>query len=91
VVKVTWHATLGWAAAGGWTAEEERLLHAVNDWLIPGRPKTVVPVQERSLELLGDEKALARYLRGRLFRVPGRLTLEARPKNGVLREDPSIR
>ncbi len=73
--EVTWHATLGWAAAGGWTAEEERLLHAVNDWLIKGGPTTLVPLQERSLELLGDEKALARYLRGRLFRVPGRLTL----------------
>lgn len=74
-VGITWHANLGWAVAGGWTADEERLLHAINDWLIDGGPKRRVPVQERSLELLGDEKALARFLRRPLFTVPGRLTL----------------
>lgn len=70
----TWHASLGWAAAGGWTPEEERLLHAVNLWLIAGGPLHTVPLQERSLELLGDEKALGAYLRGPLF-ADGRLSL----------------
>jgi hypothetical protein len=72
---VTWHASLGWAAAGGWTAEEERLLIAANGWLIGGGPRRKVPLQERSLQLLGDEKALGAFLRGPLF-AEGRLTLE---------------
>src|SRR5262249_42548225 len=64
---ITWHAQLGWAAAGGWTDDEQRLLEAVNDWLIRGGARRPVPVQERSLELLGDEKALGRFLGGPLF------------------------
>lgn len=73
--KITWHGALGWAAGGGWTTEEGRLLRAVNDWLIAGGPTRRVPLQERSLQLLGDEKALGALLRGGLF-GPGRLTLE---------------
>ena len=73
--QMTWHASLGWAAGGRWTRDEERLLVAVNAWLIAGGPARTVPIQERSLELLGDEKALGSILRGPLF-APGRLSLE---------------
>ena len=76
---VTWHSRLGWAASGyesgGWTAAEIRLLRAVNDFLVSGGPQQVVPFAERSLQLLGDEKALQQLSRGRLF-APGRLSSE---------------
>lgn len=74
-IGVIWHAALGWAAAGGWSAEEERLLLAVNDWLIAGGARRKVPLQERSLQLLGDEKALGVLLRGPLF-ADGKLSLD---------------
>jgi hypothetical protein len=71
----TWHARLGWAASGRWTATEARVLSAVNAMLRGGGPARVVPLQERSLELTGEEKLLGSMLRGPLF-APGRLTLE---------------
>ena len=75
-----WHALLGWAptflATGRPTGTETRLLHAAQALLartgVP--PATTVPLRERSLELLDDEKALDSLLRGRLF-GPGRLDL----------------
>jgi len=73
--QLTWHAALGWAASGRWKPEELRLLRAVNDWLVGGGPLRKVPLQERSLQLTGDEKTLGMILRGPLF-VPGRLSLE---------------
>jgi hypothetical protein len=72
---VTWHAALGWAATGRWSADEQRLLEAVNAWLIARGPARKVPLQERSLEVLGDEKAIHRFLRGQLF-AEGRLSLD---------------
>jgi hypothetical protein len=72
--RTTWHAALGWAASSRWSAEEERFLGAVNAWLIAGGAARTVPLQERSLELLGEEKALGALLRGPLF-APGRLSL----------------
>jgi hypothetical protein len=84
VPQITWHGALGWAAAGGWSPDEVRFLRAVNDWLIAGGPTRSVPLQERSLQLLGDEKALGQLLRGALF-GPGRLTLE---QLGAFRSSP---
>lgn len=75
---VVWHSTLGWAAPGyeigAWTPDEIRLLVAANDLAFAGGPKRVVPLAERSLALLGNEKALDGITRGRLFE-PGRLSL----------------
>lgn len=77
---VVWHASLGWAAAnyvaGRWTPDETRLLLAVNRLAFAGGPARVVPMAERSLELLGNEKALDGLTRGRLFE-DGRLTFES--------------
>jgi hypothetical protein len=76
---VVWHASLGWAAAnyvgGRWTPDETRLLLAVNRLAFAGGPTRVVPMAERSLELLGNEKTLDGLTRGRLFE-DGRLTFE---------------
>lgn len=77
---VVWHASLGWAAAnyeaGRWTPGETRLLLAVNRLAFADGPMRKVPVAERSLELLGNEKALDRLIRGRLF-TDGRLTFDS--------------
>ena len=76
--RVVWHASLGWAAAnhemGRWTPDETRLLLAANALAFAGGPARTVPLAERSLELMGNEKALDSLVRGRLFE-PGRLTL----------------
>ncbi len=76
---VTWHSSLGWAAlgyqTGDWTEAETRLLLAVNAFIIAGGAQRLVPIAERSLRLLGDEKAINPLARGRLF-TPGRLSLE---------------
>jgi Uncharacterized protein conserved in bacteria C-term(DUF2220) len=79
-LPVVWHASLGWAAAGyeagAWTPDEMRLLLAANRLAFAGGPARVVPLAERSLALLGNEKALDGITRGRLFE-PGRLSLAA--------------
>ena len=78
---VVWDAELAFAGRleldGGLSEGERRLLVAVNDWLRhqDSGAATMVPIRERSWELLGDEKVLERLRRGRLF-APGRLTDE---------------
>jgi hypothetical protein len=75
---VVWHADLSWAAAldqdGELTVAQRRFLAAVNAWL-PTRRDIPVPLRERSLELLGDEKELERWVLGPLF-GPGRLSMD---------------
>jgi hypothetical protein len=75
---VVWHADLSWVAVldqeGALSAAERRLLTAVNEWL-PRRRDIPVPLRERSLELLGDEKELERWVLGPLF-GPGRLSMD---------------
>jgi len=69
-----WRPPLTWAADLDLTQEEFGALQAINSFLRDGggnRP--IVPSQERSLEVLGHEKALDRLSRGRLF-APGRLS-----------------
>lgn len=77
-VPIAWHARLSWAAGlidrGRPTPAELVLLKTVNDYLARGVPRPVVPIRERSYDLLGDEKALDAISRGRLF-AEGRLTL----------------
>ena len=73
-----WHAALGWVPDIEHTRRlapgERQLLAAVNKWL-PYRTGETVPLRERSLQLLGDEKALERLRRtSSLFR-DGHLTL----------------
>lgn len=75
--RVLWHADLAWAARAAddraLTHRELVLLTAVNRWL-PRRRGLVVPIRERSLEVLNDEKVLEGLLGGRLF-APGRLSV----------------
>lgn len=71
----TWHASLGWAAGAALRAQDLEVLRRVSDWLAAGGPRRVVPLAERSLEILGHEKALGDLLRGPLF-GDGRLTLD---------------
>jgi len=54
---------------------ELHFLTAVNSWLPQARPSIVVPMRERSWQLVGDDRALEGMRSGRLF-GPGRLTLE---------------
>ena len=72
-----WHPDLSWAATLRVTGTQAELLEQVNAWLFrgAGRGHPAVPLRERSLELLGDEKALDALTGTTLF-GPGRLTLE---------------
>jgi hypothetical protein len=71
-----WRPELAWAAALRLTPEEQGFLRAVDAFLRDrDRDEPVVPVRERSLELLGDEKRLDGLIGGRLF-APGRLSVE---------------
>ncbi len=70
-----WHARLSWVAAGSWSPEEIERLRQVNTFLARGGPQKIVPLQERSLQIFGDEKALDQLIHGRLF-AAGRLSLE---------------
>lgn len=76
-VAVVWDAKLAFAARMDADRDlgvgERNLLVAVNDWLRDVPDPIVVPVRERSWEVLRDEKVLERARRGRLF-GPGRLT-----------------
>jgi hypothetical protein len=73
-----WHAELRWAAAlfdeGKLTGSDQRFLTTINTWL-SRRRGIAVPLRERSLEILGDEKLLETRVSGPLF-GPGRLTLD---------------
>src|SRR5690606_23603472 len=55
--------------------DEQQLLERVAAWLRDNPEPAPVPVQERSAELFGDEKALDRHLKTRLF-TTGALTLD---------------
>lgn len=74
---VIWHPDLAWADSmrpPPTAAQRDRLI-AINRWLHRERDDFVVPLRERSLEILGDEKALDRILLTNLA-GPGRLSLE---------------
>lgn len=71
-----WRPELAWAASGRLTANQVRVLTAVNTWLRDrGRDTDRAPLRERSLEVFGHEKTLDRLLGTGLF-GSGRLTLE---------------
>lgn len=74
-----WHHHLHWvptvAAERRLSTAEQRLLDAVDQWLPEAGQARIVPLRERSWQLLGDDKALEQLRLGRLF-GPDRLTLD---------------
>ncbi|MHB0869393.1 MAG: Wadjet anti-phage system protein JetD domain-containing protein [Chloroflexota bacterium] len=74
---VVWPPAMDWASDLDLSEGEERLVRAA--WAFMRRAaadEPVVPIRERSLELLGNEKALEACLGGRLFAGENRLSLE---------------
>jgi len=57
---IVWHPALSWAADAAITAAQRPTLEKINRWLFTRRGNVVVPQRERSLEILGNEKALDR-------------------------------
>jgi hypothetical protein len=72
---VVWHSELAWAVDAALTAAQREALIRVNEWLFRGLPRMTVPLRERSLEILGDEKALDALLAAKACQ-DGRLSLE---------------
>jgi hypothetical protein len=70
-----WPSVLEAAGRIASRADEHALLGRVSDWLRDNPAPIRVPVGERSAELFGDEKALGRYRKTRLF-ISGALTLD---------------
>jgi hypothetical protein len=63
--RAPWLPQLAWAAELRLTPAQRRVLDRVNRWLRDGggvRP--IVPAEERSIELFGDEKAIANRIGG---------------------------
>lgn len=56
--------------------DELALLEAVARWLRDNPTPMRVPIEERSLQLLGDEKALGKLTSTTLFAAPGALALD---------------
>jgi hypothetical protein len=72
---VAWRPELAWAASARLRPGQVETLRKVNVWLRDARPSALVPIRERSLEILGDEKQLERLLSMSLFE-PGRPSLD---------------
>lgn len=73
--SVLWHPSLAWAAVDRLTPTQYAALERINTWLFRAGGGETVPLRERSIEILGDEKALDRLILGGLF-ASDRLTLE---------------
>lgn len=74
-VPRVWPHLLEAAGAIATRADERQILDRIAAWMREDPAPELVPVQERSLELFDDEKALDGYLTTRLF-TSGALTLE---------------
>lgn len=70
-----WPRALEAAGAVATRADEQKILDRIATWMRDDPSPEFVPVQERSLELFDDEKALDGYLKTRLF-TSGALTLD---------------
>lgn len=70
-----WPHLLEAAGAIATRADERKILDRIATWIRDDPSPEFVPVQERSLELFDDEKAIDGYLHNRLF-TSGALTLE---------------
>lgn len=75
-VTRVWPHTLETAGALATRPDEIALLEAIARWLRDNPHPIHVPIEERSLQLLGDEKALGKLVNTRLFTTPGTLTLD---------------
>jgi hypothetical protein len=72
---VIWRPELAWVLGSRLTISQVEQLQLINSWIRDRSQDTdVLPLRERSLEMLGDEKALDRLVPTSLF-APGRLTL----------------
>lgn len=71
---IVWHPALSWAVDATIAATHRPILERINRWLFTNGSNLVVPLRERSLEILGDEKAFDRLQATSLF-APDRLTL----------------
>ena len=72
--QVVWHPALAWVPSARLTPAQLAAMILVDRWLHGSADPMVVPVRERSLEILGDEKAIDRMERTSLFSA-GRLSL----------------
>lgn len=73
---VAWRPELSWVVSARLTVGQVETLRKVNVWLRDhGRDTDRAPLRERSLQVLGNEKALDRALTTGLF-TDGRLTLD---------------
>lgn len=73
---VAWRPELAWVVSARLTLGQVEQLRLINNWLRDrGRDRDVIPVRERSLEVLGHEKALDALLTSTMF-APDRLTLD---------------
>ncbi|MGL5861847.1 MAG: Wadjet anti-phage system protein JetD domain-containing protein [Phycicoccus sp.] len=71
-----WRPELAWAVQARLTLGQVEQLRQVNNWLRDrGRDRDVLPLRERSLEVLGHEKTLDALLSTTVF-APNRLTLD---------------
>jgi hypothetical protein len=70
-----WPSALEAASRIATRTDEHELLERIAAWMRDDTRPKVVPVQERSLELFDDEKAIDSYLKTRLF-ISGALTLD---------------
>ncbi len=74
--SVAWRPELAWVLRARLTLGQVEQLRLVNNWLRDqGRQSDVIPLRERSLEVLGHEKALDALLTTSVF-APDRLTLD---------------
>lgn len=74
--EIAWLPELSWAAELRFDEQTLSDLRNINAFLRDGGPdRPVVPLRERSVQVLGDEKRLEMLMGGQLFR-PGRLTLD---------------
>lgn len=74
--KVVWRPELAWAVRARLTLDQVEHLHLINNWLRDrGRDSDVIPLRERSLEVLGHEKAFDALLATTVF-APGRLSFD---------------
>jgi hypothetical protein len=74
-IQTVWHPTLSWAADASVSAGQRPILEKINRWLFTNNSDLIIPLSERSLEILGDEKAFDRLQTTSLF-SPDRLTLD---------------
>lgn len=70
-VRFPWVPAMAWAAKGRRRSPtDQRRLEAISRWIAANPARTIVPVRERSLEILGEDKALDTLADGLLREHP---------------------